>query len=128
MPDIRQAVILLAAVGCAACSPECANDIMNQIPAPDGRHVAVLFQRGCGATTGVNWQVSVLDRGQSPTGTGNAFIADLGSGMAPGRDRPVRLMWKGSDELNIWHDSRMRIFKSETHVSSIRVIAKSGGH
>ena len=67
-------VVLVLAMN-AGCSDGCGNTIVTSKEAPDARHAAVLFQRNCGATTGFSTQISVLNAGKQPTGSGNAFNA-----------------------------------------------------
>jgi hypothetical protein len=47
-------------VACLSLAGDCSNQIIKQIPSPNGKMKAVVFQRDCGATTGFNTQVSVL--------------------------------------------------------------------
>lgn len=65
-----------------ACSDGCADTLVSQRVAPDGRHRAVLFTRNCGATTGLSTQISVLKPGEVLAGSGNGFIADDDHGDA----------------------------------------------
>src|SRR5688572_11020252 len=62
----------------------CRNEVLAELPAPDNRNRAVVFQRDCGATTGFSTQVSVL-RGSRrlPNEGGNVFVADSDHGQAP---------------------------------------------
>jgi hypothetical protein len=71
----------------SACGSDdpCGNEVLSKVEAPNGAHVAVVFERGCGATTGLSTQVSVIRRADDfrvepafrrPTLPGNALIID----------------------------------------------------
>lgn len=106
----------------SACG--CQNELQDSVPAPDGRHVAVLFQRNCGATTGDNLELSLIRSAGMPHGDGNAFIAD-----APARDSAgmvamvslVKLQWLSTRALQVSYDRRLRVFRQETRVEGITV-------
>jgi hypothetical protein len=62
----------------------CANDLLTEIPSPDGALKAVVFQRDCGATTSFSTQISILWTNRPlPNETGNLFVADTDHGKAP---------------------------------------------
>ena len=94
----------------------CANDEIQTIASPDGTLKAVVFSRGCGATTGSSTQVSVLSANASlPNRGGNVFVADTGSGAAPsgpGGGPPLRVVWNGPHALTIQHPPKARVFSS----------------
>jgi len=91
MPDVgfeRSAVLVLAGVvhlaGCGTGDP-CGNEALARVEAPGGARVALVFERGCGATTGFSTQVSVLPARSTfrvapaflrPTESGNVLIID----------------------------------------------------
>lgn len=73
-------VVLGAAIG--GCGNLCGNDPLMAEVSPDQRHVAVVFLRDCGATTGFSTQVSILDAPANlPNEAGNVAVAD---GNQPG--------------------------------------------
>jgi hypothetical protein len=110
------------AVGfCISCTPACENQVLQKVMAPDQGKVAVLFQRECGATTGFNWQVSIMRPRETPGEIGNAFVGDLGNSGTAIPNSPIRLQWRSPDELIILHDRHLRIFKRASHVSGITI-------
>lgn len=129
--EMRKVAVLFGALAlCAGCSDGCANTVAFRVPAPDGRHDAVLFGRDCGATTGFSTQVSVLDPGTLPPGAGNAFIADDGSGAAPTGDWGgpwAELRWLGSDRLLVRHAAGARLFTQGGTVSGVRIVIEAAG-
>ena len=103
----------------------CGNEVLADVPAPDNRYRAVVFQRDCGATTGFSTQVSVI-RGSHrlPNKTGNAFVADTDHGRAPegpGGGPFVEARWISAAQLDIYHDTRARVFVADSLVEGIRI-------
>ena len=103
----------------------CGNEVLADVPAPDNRHRAVVFQRDCGATTGVSTQVSII-RGSRRLSNeaGNTFVADADPSRPPtGQDEGlfVEARWTNGAQLNIYHDTRARIFTADSLVEGIRI-------
>jgi len=108
----------------AACDDPCRDTIVTRAGAPDGRHSAVLFQRDCGATTGFSTQVSVLEPGASPSGSGNTFRADDGHGTAAAGSWGgswAEMKWLAPDRLLIRYAEHSRIFAQESEISGMHV-------
>lgn len=120
---------LLLAIGLlelplSGCSDVCANTPVREVAAPDGRHKAVLFQRDCGATTGFSTQVSVLESGDTLTGSGNVFVADTDHGaaeVAPWGGPTAELTWLAADHLLISYAAKARLFTQEREQDGVRV-------
>ena len=96
----------------------CGNGILQTVRSPDGTLKAVIFERGCGATTGYSEQVSVLPAGDAlPNRAGNVFVADSNHGAAP--DGPqVKASWQSADHLRIAYHKKARVF---AHLRQVRV-------
>jgi hypothetical protein len=95
---------------------DCTNKILQDLPSPDGRRHAVIFDRECGATTGFSTQVSVLTTGRTVEDGGNVFVADSDHGKAPtgASGGPiVTVHWLDKRTLEVRYDSRARIFAQE---------------
>ncbi len=108
----------------AGCSDPCENTVVREIPSPDGRRRAVVFERSCGATTAFTTQISVLSPGASPRDAGDVFTADTDHGRAPparwgGPD--VRVRWLDARTLEVRHHPRARVFGKETRREDLRV-------
>ena len=55
----------------------CENEISKTVISPSGNLKAVVFNRGCGATTGFNTQISIINTSEElESEGGNLFIAD----------------------------------------------------
>jgi hypothetical protein len=104
---------------------DCSNQILKQIPSPNKKMKAVVFQRDCGATTGFSTQVSILSFEQDlPNDGGNIFVADTDHGNAPsgaGGGPVVEVSWTSETELLVRHDKRARVFHNEPSLANIRI-------
>lgn len=116
---IAVAVAFLIAAG------RCVNHVLAEVPSPDGRIKAVVFERDCGATTDFSTQISILRTGvRLPNDGGNAFIADTDHGAAPagpGGGPEVQVRWEGPRAVRITHDPEARVFRAERSVGSVAV-------
>ena len=84
---------------------DCDNEVAtNKLTSPDGQRNAFVFTRNCGATTGINAQVSVLPVSEElPNQGGNVFICDA-------QPKQVQVEWAGRDLLQIRYPQTARIF------------------
>lgn len=97
----------------------CNNELPSEHPSPDGKWKYVIFSRNCGATTGSNFQVSVLPASTSlPNEPANAFIGDYNRGATP---YVAEIAWIGSNILQISYSTKARIFRKEAHVGPIEI-------
>jgi hypothetical protein len=75
---------------------------------------AVIFERSCGATTGFNTQVSIVDADDEiPNDGGNAIIVD--------DVVPLNINWISDSELSIAGRHKTKVFKQETTVNGVRI-------
>lgn len=116
--------ILVALLACAGCSDACQNTAASRSSSPDGSHLAVLFQRDCGATTGFSTQISILSPGDKLLGGGNAFIADDDHGVARAGEWGgswAEMKWLSPDHLLVRYAVKSRLFKQDEDVSGVRI-------
>ena len=116
-------LIAVAVVGaaCVSLAGDCSNSIKREVLSPNGKMKAVIFGRDCGATVGVNTQVSVLSSSSKlPNDGGNVFVADGGSGNEPAGPF-VNVSWTNDSELLVTYDKLARVFHNEPSVGNIRV-------
>ncbi len=72
---------MLAIVGAVAAIQSCFlmgncdNHVKNRVPSPDGVHVAVVFERSCGATTETSTQISIVDAADAKDVRGSGNVA-----------------------------------------------------
>jgi hypothetical protein len=106
----------------AGCSPICRNDEVVRVQAPDGLHVAIMFQRDCGATTAFSTQISVVPARGQISGSGNAFVADGGhAAVRDGASPWAEMRWLDKDHLLIRFAAGARIFEQAGEVSGVRI-------
>ena len=104
----------------AACADPCSNTTIAEVPSPSGEFNAVVFDRGCGATTGFSTQVSLLRRGERLSNTGgNALVVDAGHAPLP---LQVQAEWLSDGVLRLAYDPRLRTFTKESAVSGVTLI------
>lgn len=102
------------AVSLSGCGSACENEVVSEVTSPSGKFKAVMFERGCGATTGFNTQVSIIDADESvPDDAGNAIILD--------ELVPLHIQWLSDDELSISGRRETQVFKQEEVVNGVRI-------
>ena len=103
----------------------CQNQVLAEVPAPNRRARAIVFQRSCGATTAFSTQVSLLAAARPlPNEGGNVFIADTDHGRAPagpGGGPIVEVRWVKPAELEVRHDTRARVLSADSLVNGVRI-------
>lgn len=120
------AIVGLAAL-VSACSDPCANTVVSKADSPDGLHSAILFQRDCDATTGFSTQISVVAKGETPTGSGNTFRADDDHGAARVGEWEgswASMTWLANDRLLVRYARKSRIFEQAANVDGVQVTYK----
>jgi hypothetical protein len=107
---------------------DCRNRVIKEYPSPDGKRIAVLFERNCGAGTDFSQQISILASGAKPTGGGNTFVSDDNHGAArKGQDGTyVALRWLSSHDLLIGYEAGARTFKKAANVDGVDIVYMSG--
>ena len=94
----------------SACSSVCENRIITVVSSPDKKVKAVLFERSAGATTGTNFQLSIIDINEDlPNKAGNVLICD--------KTNSVQISWKNDNHLVVMLNlENTRFFKkNSTH-------------
>lgn len=95
----------------------CANEIKDQIPSPDRKHWAVIYRRDCGATTGWEIDVAIVDhRDPAPSSLKpNAFSCEAPDPSA------IQVSWKDERQLVIRTSAPTPINSKERSVDLIRI-------
>jgi len=111
-------LISILSISTIACSP-CENEVLEEIPSPNGTLRAIVFQRECGATVGSNRQVSLLPQAQRLSNAGgNVLILDSDHGRG---SLDTEVTWTDNDHLLIRYDPRARVFDSNASVHGVEV-------
>lgn len=105
-----------------ACSDPCRNEIVTESTAPDGKHVAYLVKRDCGATANASLHLSAGKSGGKAPKTGNALIAD--QGLKWNVPLEARIEWAAPDLLRVDLDARFRFFKKEAKSDGVSIEEK----
>lgn len=118
MPDKTIRLVLVSAfmlllvylAGCGDVS--CENTIRVSQVSPDRKFNVIVFNRNCGATTGLNTQVALLSSDlRLANQTGNVLIAD---GILP-----LEFTWKSDSELLITGTKGAHLFKRVERVAGV---------
>lgn len=106
---------LLFLTSLSGCGIDCDNEVISTVASPSGKLAAVVFNRGCGATTGFNTQVSILHAGATldPNDGGNVLILD---GTVP-----LKIEWQSDSAVSISKLNRARVFKQENFVAGVSI-------
>src|SRR4051812_41299549 len=85
---------VLLIVGCS--KDQCGNEVKMEVISPDGKHIATLFERNCGATTRFDQVVTIRNNGSDFSGGDpENFIFTM-------VDRPrIKIEWNGATNLLI---------------------------
>ena len=95
----------------------CINQIISEVPSPDGRIKAVVFQRKCSIDTPSSTHVSLMPAAESlPNRKGNVFIAD-GSARSAG----VNITWKGPSAVNLSYRTHRDILRKTGSFMGVNV-------
>ena len=127
---IRALLVATFSLMLGACGDGCSNEVVARVASPDGEREAVMFQRDCGATTGFSTQVSILERGESLSGSGNTFRADDDHGAAktgPWGGSWAEMEWLTSDRLLIRYATKSRLFEQDESVSGVAISYEAVG-
>ena len=92
----------------------CGNEVHSDVRSPDGRVHAVLFSRGCGATTGSRMQLSVLPTGETlPNEAGNVFTFSdqIPDSIAAQTGALATVVWLAADTLEVRYDPRVPLMR-----------------
>jgi hypothetical protein len=81
----------------------CGNEIVQNIPSPNGEKVAYIFTRDCGATTGLSPQLSILNRADNlPNKSGNTFRSDKEFSIKWLSDKRIQVIYEKNLKPTKW--------------------------
>lgn len=117
MRRISLLVLITSIFAFYGCEPACQNEILDSSLSPDGKMIAIVFSRNCGATTGKNFQVSIVKYGYSNKGPGNTLILD----SAPPYSDIYKPLWKDNISLILRVPEGARLFKRKYEVDGVSI-------
>lgn len=95
----------------------CSNRIISEIPSPDGKNKAVIFQRKCGIDTVASTQVSLLPASATlPNRKGNLFIAE-GNARRVG----ARVVWKSPVAIDLSYKTHRQVLRKASRLLGVTV-------
>lgn len=127
---IRALPVAIFSLMLGACGDSCSNEVVASVASPDGAREAVMFQRDCSATSGFSTQVSIIERGEPLSGSGNTFRADDDHGAArtgPWGGSWAEMEWLASDRLLIRYAANSRLFEQDESVSGVAISYEAVG-
>lgn len=95
--DFRMAIVLLILTlsGCSVCK----EDLIEKVKSPDGRYVAAVFERNCGATSSIQYHVNLrsnwgwfTSEAEGNIEEGEVFFTQLGT---------IKVKWQNDKTLLI---------------------------
>ena len=119
---ILVSAVLVAITVCAyrfiATLDICDTRIDHEISSPDGKRIAVIFHRDCGATVDFNTQVSVV-----PAGTVFSFN-DYPAIYSSGGESELPVSWLAPDKLQIILPRSEKIYRRDRSAGGVAITYK----
>ncbi len=124
MKSLCQSFLFLAVLfNLSGCSDLCENTIDYTVYSKDGNHIAYVFERNCGATTGFSTQISVLNSQKKlKNNDGNLFIADNGvANVSDIGTIATEVIWKDNNHIIVRYDGKAKVFKKVKNLQGIKI-------
>jgi hypothetical protein len=117
---VKLGAIPILAFGTAGCIDlsKCENDSFARMEGPHGKD-AVVHSHDCGATTPLNFQISIVDSGAAPGDSGNVFAAHAPDGF--GREEAKHVARWAGDQLVITYPAGETIYVRKSKVMGVRI-------
>ena len=115
-------IIILLGYNCNIAG-DCKNHILLTIYNNSKTLKIVKFDRGCGATTSNNIQLSLLKFSDSLSNeAGNIFISDSPVGGYTDKDKSIQASWFNDNTIKITYPKELQVFKKDSIVNNFKVI------
>ncbi len=90
----------------------CGNEIVHKKTSPKGDKVAYIFQRDCGATTGISYQLSLIDVDEKlHNKSGNAFVSD----------DEFQVKWVNNKILRVYYNESVETYEMDKRVGWTKI-------
>lgn len=114
-PAVLALLVATAMLGGCLDSP-CDSDVVSEVRSPDGRRVATVFQRGCGATARTATVVALRDAGAAfDGGRSDDWVLTIDDTI------PVELDWPAPGRLDVRHAPSDRVRLERAHWNDVAV-------
>ena len=110
----RVGPLLFALVGCK-------EDIVTEIPSPDGNLKAVLSIRDCGATTRASTHVNIIRRTSVPPGPNSSEVFAGYEVPWNAATHKIGAEWKGNNSLKVWYADDVELTHLNNYVHNVHV-------
>ena len=97
---------------------DCRNEIEYRSQSPNGSYDVVVFNRNCGATSGYNVQVSIVEHGMDITKEKNGNIL---SAFGVGYTESIKPIWLSQNAINIYMYRSARIGFRKNAINGIAI-------
>jgi len=94
------------------CGLSCSNDVLQKVTSPDRKHVMLVVERNCGATTDYAMHVQIRDAGGGPDSTSNSSVLIMGGRTS------VDEKWIDARHVQITHGDG-EVFKQSNDAGSV---------
>jgi hypothetical protein len=116
---------LISAIMLSSCNitGDCRNQLKYRSPSPNGAYDIVVFNRNCGATSGNNVQISIIEHSEPMTENEHGNIL---SAYGVGYTESIKPLWLSQNAINIYmyRDARIGFRKNAINGISINYIFK----
>ncbi len=97
----------------SGCGDMCGSDPLVSITSPNGKLRAVSYVYDCGATTGFSTQISVLDKKEPISSSGNILGTD--------GKISISMVWESDEILTISNITKLKIYKQVRELDGITI-------
>lgn len=114
---MKRLAFTLASAALAGCvGPACDNEVIAEMRSPDGRHVATVFDRGCGATVSAIRVVALRDAASAFDGE-----RDEGWVFVVKEWVPVEVHWEADGQLGVYYEASPKAWATHERWNDVNV-------
>jgi len=126
LPVVMLALLVPALQGCSSFF--CGDEVTGRAISPDGKWLAAVLVRNCGATTDFVTHVTIVEAKDEPDDSGDVLVAEAGGApQAPKGGPEIRLRWLGPDRLLVGYDARAEVFLQVVRRRGLTIDYRSEG-
>jgi hypothetical protein len=104
---------------------DCGEEVIRSVPSPDGRFVATVYRRNCGATSDFATHVNL--RRNSGAVKRDGGVVHEGEVLTLGGTRKVKVTWLDSRRLSLLHEPAAS-FHPVTHWNDVTITTRVDPH
>ena len=108
--------IIASAIALVSCMPiECKDTVLSESWSPQGKIIATVFERDCGATTAKNIQVCFRSSAVAfdPKKQESFLVLET--------DKKIELIWTNEEELIVQIPNQARVFREKIESSGVKI-------